>query len=231
MMRRMHGIVLLLMVVSHIYVGGAYAADRTLGVNLSELVDYSDEDPFIDYMKMSREWFGQSDTAFDTNEKHKIALDANGWVTSVRPIGGGSFTRVATIMMVSGDRHNNYADTYVVRYEGKGTMSFGGATVLSQQPGRIVLTVNDRGGYFVLRITSTDSRNYLRNIRVVKRSQEANLLRGEIFNPKWLAKLAPFGVIRFMDWMRTNGGVCARFPSVHSLRMHAIPPRAERLSR
>ncbi|MFN5367346.1 MAG: hypothetical protein ACK5C8_02225, partial [Roseiflexaceae bacterium] len=71
------------------------AADNTLGVNLSELVDYSDEDPFLDYMKMSREWFGQSDTEFDTNESGKIALDVNGWVKSVRPTGGGRFTRVA----------------------------------------------------------------------------------------------------------------------------------------
>lgn len=181
------------------------AADNTLGVNLSELVDYSDEDPFLDYMKMSREWFGQSDTEFDTNENTKIALDASGWVTSLRPKGGGRFTRVATIMMVGGAPHNNYAGNYVIRYEGKGTMSFGGATVVSETLGRTVVTVNDSAGFFVLRITSTDSRDYLRNIRVVKATQERNFLRGAIFNPVWLAKLTPFGVVRFMDWMRTNG--------------------------
>lgn len=181
------------------------ARDNTLGVNLSELVDYSDEDPFLDYMKMSREWFGQSDTQFDTDENAKIALDASGWVTSVSPKGGGRFTRVATIMMVGGDPHNNYAGNYVIRYQGKGTMSFGGATVVSETPGRTVVTVNDSAGFFVLRITSTDSRDYLRNISVVKAAQERNFLRGAIFNPLWLEKLAPFGVIRFMDWMRTNG--------------------------
>lgn len=189
------------------------ARDNTLGVNLSELVDYSDEDPFIDYMKMSREWFGQSDTEFDTNENAKIALDASGWVTSVRPKGGGRFTRVATIMMVGGDPHNNYADTYAILYEGKGTMTFGGASVVSESTGRTVVTVTDSAGFFVLRITSTDSRDYLRNIRVVKTSQERNFLRGAIFNPVWLAKLAPFGVIRFMDWMRTNGSGARPFAS------------------
>lgn len=146
------------------------AADNALGVNLSELVDYSDEDPFLDYMKMSREWFGQSDTQFDTDENAKIALDANGWVKSVRPTGGGRFTRVATIMMVGGDPHNNYADTYAILYDGKGTMTFGGATVVRTATGRTVVTVNDSAGFFVLRITSTDSRDYLRNIRVVKTS-------------------------------------------------------------
>ena len=200
--------VLLILLAFLVHLGSAppvqAARDNTLGVNLSELVDYSDEDPFIDYMKMSREWFGQSDTEFDTNENAKIALDASGWVTSVRPKGGGRFTRVATIMMVGGDPHNNYADTYAILYDGKGTMTFGGASVVSESAGRTVVTVTDSAGFFVLRITSTDSRDYLRNIRVVKTSQERNFLRGAIFNPVWLAKLAPFGVIRFMDWMRTN---------------------------
>lgn len=181
------------------------ARDTTLGVNLSELVDYSDEDPFIDYMKMSREWFGQTDTEFDTNENTKIALDADGWVKSLRPKGGGRFTRVATIMMVGGDLHNDYAGTYVVRYQGQGTMSFGGATVVREQPGRTVITVNDSSGFLVLRITSTKASDYLRDIHVIKANQERNFMRGAVFNPTWLTKLAPFGVIRFMDWMRTNG--------------------------
>jgi hypothetical protein len=197
-------LIVLTFAVQLVSVRAVQAADNTLGVNLSELVDYSDEDPFLDYMKMSREWFGQSDTEFDTHESGKIALDVNGWVKSVRPTGGGRFTRVATIMMVGGDPHNNYAGNYVIRYQGKGTMSFGGATVVSEIPGRIVVTV-DSAGFFVLRITRTDSRDYLRNISVVKTVQERNFLRGAIFNPAWLEKPAPFGVVRFMDWMRTNG--------------------------
>lgn len=182
------------------------AAGPSLGVNLAELVDYSDEDPFIDVFKLSRAWYGQRDGEFDTDESDAIDVDAAGWVRSLTPTRSGvRFTRVATIMMVSGDVHNNYAGTYVVRYTGNGTLSYTGATVVSRQAGRDVIEVPDASGFVQLRIEATDASNYLRDIHVLRAEYEDEWLAGAIFNPAWLAKLAPFETIRFMDWMRTNG--------------------------
>ena len=188
------------------------ASGAALGVNLAELVDYSDEDPFIDVFKISRAWYGQRDGEFDTNESDAIDVDAAGWVRSLTPTRPGArFTRVATIMMVSGDVHNDYAGTYVVRYAGSGTLSYSGASVLSRQPGREVIVVSDASGYVQLRIEATDASNYLRDIHVMRVEYEDDWLAGAVFNPAWLAKLAPFETIRFMDWMRTNGSTQQTF--------------------
>lgn len=47
-----------------------------------------------------------------------------------------------------------------------------------------------------------------RNIRLCEARYEALLDAGELFNPDWLAKVRDgSGIIRFMDWQRTNGNL------------------------
>lgn len=197
-------------------------ANSPLGINLSEIVDYSDEDPFLDYMKTSRAWFGQTDSEFDTQESDQIDLDENGWVRSLLPLNSSArFTRVATIMMVAGDVHNNYAGEYVVLYDGAGKLAYGGAALIDSTPGRDVILVNDPSGYLQIQILETAPQDYLRNIHVVKKEYEQIFLNEAVFNPIWLEKLQPFRTIRFMDWMRTNSSQQTDF----SLR---IQPEAAR---
>lgn len=187
-------------------------ADSPLGINLSKIADYSDEDPFLDYMKTSRAWFGQTDNEFDTQESEQINLDENGWVRSLHPLDGSArFTRVATIMMTSDSVHNDYAGDYVVLYEGNGKLGYNGASLLDSALGRDVIHVNDSAGYLQVQILETDEQDYIRNIHVVRKEYEQGFLSGEIFNPRWLEKLKPFRTIRFMDWMKTNGGIQADF--------------------
>ncbi|MFN8399030.1 MAG: hypothetical protein U0X74_03365 [Anaerolineales bacterium] len=180
--------------------------DSPLGINLSEIIDYSDEDPFLDYMKTSRAWFGQTDSEFDTQEYEQINLDSNGWVRSLRPLGSARFTRVVTIMMTSDNMHNNYSGDYVVLYNGTGKLDYGNASLLDSSSGRDVIRIDDPAGYLQIKILDTDEQNYLRDIHVVRKEYEQEFLNGSIFNPRWLEKLKPFRTIRFMDWMRVNGG-------------------------
>lgn len=186
--------------------------DSPLGINLSEIADYSDEDPFLDYMKNSRAWFGQTDNEFDTQESEQIDLDENGWVRSLRPLNGSArFTRVATIMMTSDSVHNDYAGDYVVLYEGNGKLGYNGASILDSVLGRDVIHINDSAGYLQIQILATDEQNYIRNIHVVRKEYEQDFLNSAIFNPRWLEKLQPFRTIRFMDWMKINGGTQTDF--------------------
>jgi hypothetical protein len=47
-----------------------------------------------------------------------------------------------------------------------------------------------------------------RNIRLCEARHEALLDSGELFNPDWLAKVREgSGIVRFMDWQRTNGNL------------------------
>jgi hypothetical protein len=71
--------------------GAAALPASPLGINLSAVEDYSDEDPFTDFFKMSREWLPQcvvgadpgctSANAWDTGEQALIQRDGSGWVT------------------------------------------------------------------------------------------------------------------------------------------------------
>ena len=195
--------------------GQAGHGNSPLGMNLAPVVDWSDEDPFIDYFKLSREWIplcvpgvdAGCSTWWDTGEKDKIQVDAHGWVKSL-PNGevGTLFTRVTTLLMTDASQ-KNYAGNYVVLYDGEGEIIYAnGGTKISGAPGRDVISVAANGN-LQLTITRTDPQgvgNYIRNIRVVRQENET-LLGSSPFNPVWLSKLEPFRTLRLMDWMRTNG--------------------------
>lgn len=189
-------------------------AQSPLGMNLAPIVDYSDEDPFLDQFKLARDWIplcvpGKDvgcTTWWDTGEKEKIQLDEHGWVTNLpRGEAGTMFTRVAALLMTGGGKRD-YAGDYAVLYDGEGEITYAvGATKLSGTTGRDLIRVAPDGNVR-LTITRTDPQgtgNYIRNIRVVRLEREADLQTG-LFNPVWLAKLEPFKTLRFMDWMRTN---------------------------
>ena len=55
-----------------------------------------------------------------------------------------------------------------------------------------------------------------RNIRLCEARHEALLDGGELFNPDWLAKVREgSGIVRFMDWQRTNGNLSTlRFSNI-----------------
>jgi|GEM_PF-813362 len=190
-------------------------AQSPLGMNLAPIFDYNDEDPFLDFFKLSRGWIplcvpgrdAGCTTWWDTGEKAKIQLDEYGWVTSLpKGEGGTIFTRVAALLLTGGAPHD-YTGDYVVLYDGEGEMTYSiGATKLSGSPGRDLIRVASDGNVR-LTIVSTDPQgtgNYIRNIRVVRSDREADL-GNALFNPAWLARLEPFNTLRFMDWMRTNG--------------------------
>ncbi|MFM1895962.1 MAG: hypothetical protein RLZZ385_1036 [Pseudomonadota bacterium] len=190
-----------------------------LGTNLDSVTDYSTQLPFLDLFKMSREWYTQSTTTFDTGEAARLNLDTDGWVRSLTPTGSGpvSFTRACTLIFsmgaVEGGPENGKlpypAGAYVVRYDGQGTIDYGLAArrnAAASSPGRDVIDVTPQEPGIQLCITQTDpgnNGNYLRNIRVYAPGNES-LADGAIFDPAFLTRLQPFGTLRFMDWMHTN---------------------------
>lgn len=195
-------------------------ADSPLGINLSALVDYSDEDPFRDAFLLSREWIPQcvagrdpgctSAKAWDTGESARIATDRHGWVTRLPGKRDGVvFTRVSTLMLVSAEPHNDYGGRWVVTYRGRGTMEYSlGARLVSRSPGRDVIEVAD-DGWILLSIVRTDRRNPLRDISVTRDGGDS--LTRQPYNPTWVERLEPFRTLRFMDWMRTNDSTQRRW--------------------
>lgn len=186
-----------------------------LGTNLTSVSDWSTELPFLDGFKSSRQWIPQClpsegcGDSWGTGESDKIDLDEQGWVKSLpKPEDGLKFTRVSTLLYR--EINGKYpGGQYVVLYEGEGKIEYGfdaSKDEATSRPGRDVLNVEPSQGGVYLIITETDPNNtgnYIRNIRVVPIEYE-NTFETEIFNPVFLERIKHFGVLRFMDWMRTN---------------------------
>jgi hypothetical protein len=184
-------------------------------MNLATVTYYSSEQPFINIFKTGDGWITHGD-AWDTGEERYLNVDADGYPLSLAAINeptAQKFTSVGVLLrrqMPSTANGLYPGGNYVVLYDGKGTFDYGlDAALVSRSPGRDVFTVaKPSSGGIDLRITSTDPErkgDYLRNIRVVKAEDEAAAKAGRIFDPDFLSRLHEFRVLRFMDWLATNG--------------------------
>ena len=173
-----------------------------MGMNLAGVTDWSTAWPFVDVFKHSRGWIAQrvQGDAWDTGER--IETTADGWPL-LRP-----GQAAATLMLREISPHYP-GGRYVCTYEGTGRIEFGfAATVAERQPGRIELDVrHDEGGIY-LKIVESDRADPVRDIKVWMPGFEG---AESPFHPLWLERLRPFGVIRFMDWQRTNADQPARW--------------------
>ncbi len=186
-----------------------------LGMNLAPVTYFSSEQPFINILKTADGWTTHGD-AWDTGEERYLNLDADGYPLSLAAMNeptAQKFTSVGVLLrrqMPSTVNGLYPGGDYVVLYDGTGTIDYAlDAALVSRSPGRDVFTVaKPSSGGIDLRITSTDPErkgDYLRNIRVVKAEDEAAAQAGRIFNPEFLSRLRGFRVLRFMDWLATNG--------------------------
>ncbi|NBO63269.1 MAG: right-handed parallel beta-helix repeat-containing protein [Acidobacteria bacterium] len=176
-----------------------------IGTNLEVVEDYAVAYPFANFFKQSRAWITGSATVFDTQQTSQLDLDSNGWVRSL-PACTSNTAQYCLARTVFNSGDNPYpTGRYTIIYEGQGTLSYsGGATKVSalSSPGRDVIDVNGNL-IWILTLESTNSTNYLRNIRVYPPGIDP--LNPPIFHPDFIKQLAPSRSVRFMDWMRTNG--------------------------
>jgi hypothetical protein len=205
---------------------GSKAANSTspLGSNLTQFRDYSEEYALVDAFKASRSWISGS-TSGTWDDGRPIDVDADGWVRSLAP------GQIARTLMFTG--LSDYpGGRYTVLYDGEGTLTYGSDAKKNDAlsaPGRDVLDVTPGGG-IELDVVSLGS-TPIKNIRVImpggacsndstKSCDPAgtNACGGsaqcvpftsnyekQIFHPDFLSRLKTYRVIRFMDWMDTNG--------------------------
>jgi hypothetical protein len=193
-----------------------------VGTNLAAQRDWSQEWAFVDAFRVSRPWISGAGLNGTFDDGRAVATDADGWVSS---LAAGQVAR--TLLLWDLDGHYP-AGSYVVLYEGEGTLAYqGAASKTSGTPGRDVLQVTPASGGIVLNITATNAANPLRNIRVLMpggiceadpftyapgstacgagayRSFETHYA-SIVFHPKFLERLRAYRVLRFMDWGDTN---------------------------
>ena len=176
-------------------------ADRApLGVNLEGLSDWSRLQPFVDQMKSSRPW-GTVDAPWD----EAAQVDANGWPT----------TDAAVVVNVRtyepGDEGKAYryiaAGVYQLRFVGRATVDpaastnvvirnvvYDAATNVSQ--GEVVVGA----GASQLMLAFRNTSGGVRNVSLRSPGHTAT----QTFTNQFQQALAPFRVVRFMDFLRTN---------------------------
>lgn len=175
-------------------------AESPVGVNFWFWSDWSNVNwPLVDFFKSSRPFWAQPANGTNPwNLDQALDLDSNGYPTSL-PSGVGAAT-----LLMWGDGGYHPAGEYTVLYDGEGEITFwSNASVVTSEPGRIVIDVERRDSGFLLKIKTTTPGNHVRNIRVIAPGFESTY-HDNPWHPLFLERLKEFRCLRFMDWMRAN---------------------------
>ena len=177
-----------------------------LGSNLDALNDWTTAWVFKDCFKLSREWLTRTTTGNEWESNQTPPLDANGWPLVVPFTADDAPHFVHTLLPLYGPGN------YTVRCQGNGRIELiapngGGREVITANGGTTTRTFNfnptlsDNILYLELRQSASD--DPVRNIEVIAPGQDSHV-QSAPFHPDFIASLAPYRNLRFMDWMKTN---------------------------
>ena len=171
-----------------------------LGINLAGPVDWNTELPFIDVFRLSRSWISQREGE-GWGKGPQLELDERGWVKHLE---NGCWAETPLCTIAGGHYPGG---EYTVLYDGEGRLAFngGGANVVSNLPGQIVVKIDPTKGGFFLQIRSTNPQNYIRHIRVLMPGFSAADGALNPWHPKFLARWRGVACLRFMDFEDING--------------------------
>ena len=177
-----------------------------LGGNLEALVDWSTAWVFKDCFKMARTWMTRTTTDIGWESNQTPPTDTDGWPLAVPFTASGAQHYLHTIVPLYA------AGNYTVRFQGTGRIELiapngGGRQIINATGGTTKRTFDfspssaDRILY--LEVRQSSGSDPVCNIEVIAPGQDSDL-QTQPFHPDFVATLAPYHNLRFMDWMRTN---------------------------
>lgn len=204
-----------------------------LGIGLDRLRDYGTQQPFIDVMKLARPWIGHRPGQWGGMTYEEIAeaghLDERGWPLRIPPGLGSVGTMILTDLPEDAGR---IAGRYRLSFDGTGIVEVAGrAQNVRYGDNAVEFDFTPGKGGVDLRIQRTDpgrTGDHVRNISVVRLDRLAAHAEGALFNPDWLAHIAPFAALRFLDWMDVNDSTLSRWedrpqPHDYSYALNGAP--------
>lgn len=172
----------------------APAPETTIGINLFTLHWYNRQQVFANMIAQS-EWFQSRGEGWSPMPPEQ--LDGPGWVRLLEP--GQSATRLL-VLPAAPFQPVRVRCTFL----GSGTIEADGvARVTGRGSHSLDLTLSPTGKddeMAWIELTRTDPRDPVRDIDCRKEGTEA----GRRFDPEFVDFASGFGVLRFMDWQRTN---------------------------
>lgn len=223
--KRLTQAALLLLIISGLLAPGSLVAAGAepaprLGINLSGPADWNTELPFVDVFRLSRAWISQRQGEA-WGKGPALDLDGHGWVKQLQ---ANCWAETPLCTIASG---HFPAGKYTVLYEGRGTIDFHGAKVVSRERGKLIIDVDPSRGGFFLRLTGTDAKDYVRNIRVIMPGF-ADTYEKNPWHPAFLKRWQGVACLRFMDFMHTNNSPIASWserpvPEHATCTTHGVP--------
>jgi len=184
--RRLAGLLAAIVALS-LPAGGGAATPGRLGTNLGAVTYYDGVVPFADLVQQAGDWVSNQEGA-PWGAGPPLRLRRDGWPSR---LAAGQF---ATAVLAE---VRYPAGTYSVTWSGRGTFDVNGRVFSAGGSGTVEL---DGESIVLLNVRSTDPTDPLRAIRVVVPGEASTA----VFRQAWLARLAPYRALRFMDWQRTN---------------------------
>lgn len=185
----------------------------SLALGLSGIVDWSVAQPFIDVMKTARPWVGHVGDKWGGMDHDALVaggwLDSRGWPRALPPELTGLSTLVLTDLPADA---GGVAGRYVMRWQGGGEIRLQGRArnVAPAEGGGLMFDYEPGEGSVLLTIDSLQPEDPIRNISIIRADRLQAHAAGQIFNPDWLDRIRGVKMVRFMDWMMTNGSALAR---------------------
>lgn len=208
----------------------AYNKTSPFGISPASINYYMSEYTFIDSFKQSSVWITQTDEEWDTQEEHKLDLDKNGWVKSLKAKDGSPvrFTRVITSIHLH-DKGFHPQGKYIVLYDGDGYIKYGFGVKREEGSvkGRDIINI-PKNTPLLIQLRKINPKDYIRNIRVLKPGGICNndpyhyakdendckktntvytpfekIYATQIFHPTFLNELKHYGVLRGMVMQET----------------------------
>lgn len=171
-----------------------------LGVNLPPVFSWSNTPMYADLMRQARR-FGTPETPWD----EKALLGDDGW-----PVGNFG------IMLTSSQGNlSTNGGRYTVRFKGQAKVKVVASPAIlgeaRHDPAADITTIPlelpDHAEQLVL--SFTEVRSAVKDLRVVRPGYDA--ARPPLFTREFLDHIAPFKVVRLMDWLRTNNNPVSRW--------------------
>ncbi len=189
---------------------GLGLADPALTMGLSGISDWSTQQPFINVMKTARPWVGHlpdqwGGVSFEELDERGL-LDEDGWVWGLPK----DIESVEALLLTDlPEAATNFSGRYRVTWQGGGEIELTGrARVTSKAPGEIWFDFTPGEGPVGIKIREPDPEmagDYVHDIQVIAQPYIVLAEAGAMFNPAWLNVVDDLRMVRFMDWMKTNG--------------------------
>ena len=175
-------------------------AQNRLGVNLPPVFSYSNTPMYVDLMHQARR-FGTAQTPWD----EKAVLGTDGW-----PIGDFG------IFLMSSQRGlSTNGGRYTIRFHGQARVQVVaspgslGAPQFDPVSGVTTIALDLPDHIDQLALSFTGSLTPIKDLRVIRPGYDA--ATPPLFTREFLDHIAPFKVVRLMDWLRTNNNPVRRW--------------------